>query len=139
MNFTQLKAFYYVAKNKSFTKAAHELNVTQSTLSRQVQDFEKYYEITLFKRNQKAIELTAEGDIIYSYAKKIFSITREMENTLEDFNTSELGELKIGSNPLFARYLLPGIIFNFKIQNPKLKIKLYTNHSNNIIQKRINY
>ena len=47
MNFTHLKAFCIVAKLKSFTKAALELNVSQPTLSLQVQNLENQYDLVL--------------------------------------------------------------------------------------------
>jgi len=50
MNFSQLQAFYQVAKNGSFTRAAIELNVSQPTVSMQVQALEKHYNILLLKR-----------------------------------------------------------------------------------------
>jgi len=62
MNFTHLKAFYTVANNGSFTQAAQELHVSQSTLSMQVKSMEKYYDFTLFKRTKKGVDLTVEGD-----------------------------------------------------------------------------
>jgi LysR family hydrogen peroxide-inducible transcriptional activator len=54
MNFTHLKAFYSVVKYQSFTQAARELNVSQPTLSLQVQNLEKQYDIPLLKRTKKA-------------------------------------------------------------------------------------
>ena len=65
MNFTHLKAFYTVAKLKSFTKAAVELSVSQSTLSIQVQNLESQYDMVLINRTKKSIKLTDEGDTIW--------------------------------------------------------------------------
>lgn len=62
-----------------------------------------------------------------------------LENTLIDFNTSDMGELIIGTNPLIARYLLPNIIFNYKKRNPHVKVKLYTHPSKEILQKVNNF
>ncbi|MBW1898781.1 MAG: LysR family transcriptional regulator [Deltaproteobacteria bacterium] len=96
MNFIHLKAFYSVAKYKSFTKAAHRLNVSQPTLTLQVQHLENRYDIPLIKRTKSNIELTSEGKIVFSYAEKIFSIVRDLESNLEDFNSLKAGKLKIG-------------------------------------------
>jgi hypothetical protein len=72
VNFNHLQAFYSVAKNKSFTIACEELNVSQPTISLQVQELEKHYNITLIRRAKRPIELTDEGKILFSYAKKSF-------------------------------------------------------------------
>ena len=57
MNFTHLKAFYSVVKYQSFTQAARELNVSQPTLSLQVQNLEKQCDLPLLKRTKKGNEL----------------------------------------------------------------------------------
>ena len=53
MNVNHLKAFYEVAKAKSFTLAAKQLNVSQPTLSMQVKFLEKRFSVPLIKRNKK--------------------------------------------------------------------------------------
>jgi len=139
MNFTHLKAFYNVAKYRSFTVAARELNVSQSTLSLQVQNLERQYDIPLIKRTKKAIELTDEGKIVFSYAKRIFSLAHEMERTIEDLNATQSGKLKIGCTQLLARYMLPNIFLALKESNPELRIQLYTGLSREILSKVIDF
>ncbi|HUT84989.1 MAG TPA: LysR family transcriptional regulator, partial [Thermodesulfobacteriota bacterium] len=126
MNFTHLKAFYYVARCKSYTIAAQELNISQPTLSLQVQNFERYYDTPLLKRGRKHIELTEEGELIFSYAKKIFSLASEVENKIEVMNTLTSGKLKIATTPSLAHFVLPNIIFMLEKDNPELKIQITT-------------
>lgn len=135
MNFTHLKAFFTVAKLKSFTKAAIELSVSQPTLSLQVQNLENHYDIVLFNRTKKSFELTEEGSTIYAFADKIFSLSRELENTIEDLNTLRSGKLIIGTTPTLARYMLPGIIQMLKQHNPDLRLQLYTGLSHEVLSK----
>lgn len=139
MNFTHLKAFYSVVKYQSFTQAARELNVSQPTLSLQVQSLEKQYDIPLLKRTKKIIELTREGEIVFSYAEKIFSLASEMENTIEDLNSARSGELKIGSTPTLAHYMLPNLILKLKEINPDLKFQLYTGLSREVLGKVLDF
>ncbi len=139
MNFTHLKAFYSVVKYKSFTQAARELNVSQPTLSLQVQNLEKQYDIPLLKRTKKVIELTDEGKIVFSYAEKIFSLAGEMENTIEDLNSSKSGDLKIGSTPTLAHYMLPNLILKLKENNPNLKLQLFTGLSREVLGKVLDF
>ena len=56
-----LIAFEAAARHCSFTKAADELALTQSAVSRQVQALESQLEVSLFKREGRRIELTAAG------------------------------------------------------------------------------
>lgn len=136
MNFTHLKAFYTVANNGSFTQAAQGLHVSQSTLSMQVQSLEKYYDLPLFKRTRKGVELTDEGEILFSYAKKLFSLADEMESALEE---SQLRRLRVGSTRLFAHYVLPNVVLALKETNPGLKLQLYTGLSREVLKKVIDF
>lgn len=139
MNFTHLKAFYYVARCKSYTIAAQELNISQPTLSLQVQNFERYYDTPLLIRGRKHIELTEEGELIFSYAKKIFSLASEVENKIEVMNTLTSGKLKIATTPSLAHFVLPDIIFMLKKDDPELKIHINTDVSKVVLGKVLDY
>ena len=139
MNFTHLKAFFTVAKLKSFTKAAVELSVSQPTLSLQVQSLENQYDIVLINRTKKSIELTEEGKTVYSFADTIFSLSRDLENTIEDLNMLRSGKLQIGTTPTIARYMLPDIIQTLKQHNPDLRLQLYTGLSREVLSKVTEY
>jgi len=136
MNFNHLNAFYNVADCKSFTLAAKRLNISQPTLSLQVQSLERKYGIVLIKRNRKSFELTEEGKVIFAYAQSIFSLTCDLKNAIEDINT---GSLKIGSTPTLAHYVLPGVIMSLKEKHPHLKLELYTGVSREILTKLVNF
>ncbi len=136
MYFNHLKAFYHVSDCRSFTLAAKRLNVSQPTLSLQVQSLEKQCGLPLINRHKKAFELTEEGELIFSYAQSIFSLLHDLENTIEDLNTRSL---KIGSTPTLAHYILPGIIQSLKESNPKLRVQLYTGLSREVLQMIVNF
>lgn len=123
MNFSFLKAFYHVAECKSFTLASKRLNLSQPTLSLQVQGLEKSYGLPLIKRHQKRFELTTEGNLVFSYARSIFSLVADLEKAIEDLGARGL---KIGSTPTLAHYIMPNIIRVLKQGNPQLKIQLFT-------------
>ena len=136
MNFAYLKAFYHVADCKSFTVASQRLNLSQSTLSIQVQGLEKQYGFPLLKRHKKNFELTEEGELVFSYARSIFSLVHDLGNAVEDLN---LRGLKIGSTPTLAHYIMPKIVRVLQETNPQLKIQLYTGLSREVLQKVINF
>jgi DNA-binding transcriptional LysR family regulator len=136
MNFSFLKAFYHVAECKSFTLASKRLSLSQPTLSLQVQGLEKSYGVPLIKRHQKRFELTAEGRLVFSYARSIFSLVADLENAIEDLSARGL---KIGSTPTLAHYIMPNIIRILKQGNPQLKIQLFTGLSDEVLQNVINY
>ena len=136
MNFTHIKAFYTVAKLESFTLAAQELNVSQPTLSQQVKSLERHFDLPLIKRNRKGMQLTREGEIIFSYAEKLMTIAREMDREIEDLHTRLF---KIGTTPTLSRYFLPSIVLKLKEINPDLKVQIYTGLSKEILKMVLDY
>ena len=60
-----LRAFEAAARHLSFTRAAEELFVTQSAVSRQVQALEEFLGVKLFERRHKALSLTEAGQAYY--------------------------------------------------------------------------
>lgn len=136
MNFTHLKAFYSVAVCNGFTQAAQMLNVSQSTLSLQVQSLEKQYCVALIKRSKRSFELTEEGRIVFEFARKIFSLADNLDRTIEDLRCSSL---KIGSTPTIAHYIMPKVIMALKEKNPQLKFELYTGLSRELLTKVNNF
>ena len=61
MDWNKLKSFYEVAISKSISKASSRLNISQSALSRQIQDIELDLKTPLFTRHQKGVTLTEQG------------------------------------------------------------------------------
>lgn len=136
MNFTHLKAFYSVAVCNGFTQAAQKLNISQSTLSLQVQSLEKKHSLLLIKRNKRAFELTDEGLVVFEFARKIFSLADNLSNAIADLKVSRL---KIGSTPTLAHYIIPRVILALKNRNPALKYELYTGLSRELLTKVSNF
>ena len=136
MNVNHLKAFYEVAKAKSFTLAAKQMNVSQPTLSMQVKSLEKRFAVPLIKRNKKAFELTEEGNIVFRHAEKIFSLIHELKKELENFETHNM---VIGSTPYISDHVLPDILLAFREKHSDVKVQIYTGLSQEVLDKVVDY
>lgn len=100
MESKQLKYFLAVARAKNFTKAAHNLFVTQPTISNQINRLENSLGVKLFKRKYHDISLTSPGLLLVPVAKAILqnedSYLKKLQ-TLNELNKSVFkGQLKIG-------------------------------------------
>ena len=73
INLNQFRAFYYVAKHLSYTLAAEKLFISQPAVTAQVKLFEATYDIKLFKRYHRFLQLTHEGKLLFEKAKEIFT------------------------------------------------------------------
>ena len=71
MDWEKLKAFHEVAINQSISKASKKLNISQSAVSRQIQDLETNLNSSLFNRHQKGVSLTELGETLFSSVNEI--------------------------------------------------------------------
>jgi len=131
MNFNHLRAFYSVAKNKSFSIASQELHVSQPTVSMQVKSLEQAYDVQLIRRGHKYFQLTEEGQIVYSHAKQIFGLAQNLKKMMADFSENII---RIGSTPYIAHYILPNLLKILKQSHPNMKVEIYTGLSTEILQ-----
>ena len=74
MDWDKLKSFYEIAISRSISKASAKLNISQSALSRQIQDLEYDLKTPLFIRHQKGVRLTEQGENLFN---QIFSIQKK--------------------------------------------------------------
>ena len=139
LNFKHFRSFYSVAKNKSFTLASRELYLSQPTISLQVAEMEKYLNNPLLQRKGKNVELTEEGQIVFQYAEKIFTLSDELEKEFSDLYNLISGTLKIGVAYVTLRNLVPNLISGLKERYPSIGLQLFTGLSKDILKKVIDY
>jgi LysR family transcriptional activator of nhaA len=84
INYHHLLYFKVIAEEDSVSKAAEKLNLSQSTLSVQLRQFESMLGVTLFERQHKRLVLTEQGKVTLDYAKSIFILGNELFEVLSD-------------------------------------------------------
>jgi len=132
INLNQLRAFYFAAKEKSVTKAAEILYVTQPAVTMQIKALEQTLEIKLFRKYGKQLELTEVGKVLFQYAEKIFGVVEQMEYALKGYMELSRGSLTIGTTRSFARHLMPGLLSRFQESYPGVKVILKEGSSQEI-------
>src|SRR3990170_5696304 len=103
----RLQVFHAVAKQKSFTKAAEVLFMTQPAVTFQIKQLEEYYNARLFERGHGKISLTPAGDVVLDYAERILALSAELETRLKEMTGRLSGPLLIGASTTAAECLLP--------------------------------
>ncbi|RLC06387.1 MAG: LysR family transcriptional regulator [Deltaproteobacteria bacterium] len=124
INLNQLRAFYTVAKNGSYTIAAKKLFISQPAVTAQIKLFEKYHDLKLFDKYGRKLVLTHIGKRLFEKAERIFSIEDEIENTLTQRMELNQGLLEIGCTKAYAKHIMPSIISVFHRAYPKIKVIL---------------
>lgn len=132
INLNQLRAFYLAAREKSITKAAEALHVSQPAVTMQVKAFENQLDVKLFRKYGKELQLTDVGQVLYGYAKRMFKIVDEMEYVLKSYGDLTQGSLTIGTTRSFARHLMPGLLSRFQESFPNVKVFLKVGSSQEI-------
>lgn len=119
---TALRAFESAARNRSFTKAAEELFLTQSAISRHVRNLEELFGIALFYRNHRAVTLTPDGeaymrDVVEAFAR-IDLATRRLRYS------GRQNVLNLQAFSTFAMYWLIPRLGRFQEINPEIEVRL---------------
>jgi LysR family transcriptional activator of nhaA len=96
LNYHHLLYFYTVAREGSVTRAAQVLRLAQPTLSGQIRRLEEVLDEQLFVRQGRHLVLTDVGRTVYRYADEIFSLGRELMDTLRGRPTSRPARLLVG-------------------------------------------
>ena len=124
MTFDHIYYFLMVVECKSFSHAAENLFISQSTLSKQIKSLESELNKQLLVRRGAQIELTASGKLFLQFAKKV---TQEYQNLLCQLpqnNERKTSILRIGVLPLLIEYELMDIISRFQIQHEHIHLIL---------------
>ncbi|KOO50546.1 LysR family transcriptional regulator [Priestia koreensis] len=124
MDIRQLQYFTEVARQKSFTKAADVLHVSQPSLSKMVKVLEDELGVTLIDRSARRIQLTDAGDIVYHQAENVLSSLRDLSNSLYDLMHIQKGRIKIGIPPIIGSLFFPHIMKSFRQTYPDISIRM---------------
>lgn len=103
LNFHHLHYFWAVAREGHLTRAATQLNVSQSALSAQIKQLEDQLGQPLFTRQGRALQLTEAGRVALAYADTIFAAGNELVATLRDGQRLERQVLRIGAVATLSR------------------------------------
>lgn len=134
LNFSlkQLEVFEAVAELNSFSRAAEELYLTQSTISAHISALERALDRQLFTRNaRQRVMLTQEGKRLYPQVKYILSRCRSLQTVCED---TEDCQLLLGASTVPAQYVLPQLLTEFLKQRPNSRYLLKRGDSTQVCQ-----
>ncbi len=120
-----LKEFEYVLainEERSFSKAAKKLFISQPSLSQYINRLEGQLGVTLFDRNTIPLSLTYEGELYINSVKSIMNIVSNMRKSFEDVSDLKMGRVNIGLTPSKANNPLPAILPVFKKMYPGIEL-----------------
>ena len=122
------KIFYYVAKYHNFTKAAQALNNSQPNITRAMNCLEQQLNTTLFIRTNRGVQLTPEGERLYTHVLSAMEQFQAAEEELADSSGLSHGSVAIGASETALNIFLLDKLKSFHMTYPGIRLKLY-NHS----------
>lgn len=128
-----LRAFVTVYECGGFSHAADRLARTQSTVSHQIKKLESILGKELFHRSTRSIEMTTEGEVLLTYAKKMISLNDEAFGRITDADIS--GVVRLGATEAFAANHLADVLFQFSKTHPSVRLEVDCDLSHNLIER----
>jgi DNA-binding transcriptional LysR family regulator len=122
LDMTSLRSFVAVADHGGVTKAAGMLNFTQSAVSMQLKRLEEMLGLTLLDRTSRRVSLTAAGEQLLGYARRIIEMNDEAMTRLT--SKSYEGEIVIGVPHDIVYPVVPRVLQQFASEFPRMKVQL---------------
>ncbi|WP_456851427.1 LysR substrate-binding domain-containing protein [Bradyrhizobium sp. USDA 4501] len=119
-----LQAFVAVAEHRSFTRAASALNRTQSAVSMQVKRLEERLQAELFHRSTSSVDLSAAGEGLLGYARRILSLNAEAVGRVREHGTD--GRVRLGVMDDYGTMIVPPLLKDFIASYPLIHLEMET-------------
>jgi DNA-binding transcriptional LysR family regulator len=130
-----LRSFVAIADHGGFTRAADAVNRTQSAISMQMKRLEDdVLERQLFERDGRQVRLTAEGQVLLGYARRILKLQGEVITTLRQPHM--VGAVRIGTPDDYVMRFLPGILSRFAQAYPLVQVEVHCESSTQLLQRQ---
>lgn len=136
MRLTQLRSFYAVARMGNFTKAAAHLHVSQPTITTQVRLLEESYNVELFHRRGRRVQLTGVGEQLMQLAQQIFSLEADAVHLLGDAGELRSGHLRVAA---VGPYHVTKLLVDFNQHYPGVKVSVSTGNSQDVLDRLLDY
>ncbi len=128
------KIFLYLYEQRSISKTANLLYVSQPAISYSLKELENQLGYTLFYRNSKGIEPTMEAKELYSYVSTAFNILKSGEEHIKNLNSLNIGVIKIGTPSHIGIFYLSSFIADFRKVYPGIKFEIVSKSTSDMVE-----
>lgn len=124
MDIKTLRCFSSVARHRSFTRAAEQLNLAQPAVSMAIKRLEQQLSLSLFHRKERKISLTDEGNRLLLHADKILQAVNDAELEMQELTGLTNGEVRVGIPSMLGSYYFPPFLMGFRHRYPGLRLSV---------------
>lgn len=129
METTLFRAFLETADAGSLSRAARQLEISQPSLTVQIQRLEAHLGTPLFDRHGRGVTLTEAGKALYPRARSILDDVRDTEQTIRRERADGAGTLSVGAIPTVAPYVLPAAVQRLRARHAAMRVELREDYS----------
>ncbi|CUH64126.1 Cyn operon transcriptional activator [Thalassovita gelatinovora] len=130
LDITTLRSFVAVAELGGVTRAAGFLNLTQSAVSMQLKRLEDLLGLALLERSGRGVSLTAAGEQLLSYARRMVDLNDEAFARLT--HKDYAGEIHLGVPHDIVYPVIPRVLQRFAAEMPRMRVQLNASHTNKL-------
>lgn len=135
MNLRQLEVFLAVAETGSFSRAAEEVLLTQSTVSQHIAGLENELGVRLFDRTGRGAELTEGGALFRQHVRQVLAECADLRETMARFRGMEDPQLTVGASNIPANYLIPGMLPTLAARHPGIMLNVVAGDSREVVNR----
>jgi DNA-binding transcriptional LysR family regulator len=118
----QINVFLTAAETLNFTQAAQKLHMSQPSVSQHIQALEKHFDVALFIRSGRNLQLTDAGLTLVPMAREIVRQSTRIEEMMSSLQGQINGHLIVGCSTTPGKYVLPHLLANFHRQYPMVRV-----------------
>lgn len=130
MRYVQLRAFHYVATLGGFSRAAEALHVTQPAISDQVKKLESDYDMKLFERHRKQVNMTENGLALLEITNRLFEVEQLAFEFLSESRSERVGTLRIVAD---SAHHMTRILSLFRQEFPDVFVSIRSGNSEQVL------
>ena len=136
VNWSLVRSFLAVSRQGSLSAAARELDVSQPTLSREIQSLETAIGLNLFRRTTQGLQLTEDGQSLVEAATRMEEAADLFSRQASGRSVELEGDVRISANEIVGIYLLPSAIAAFREQHPGVHVEIVISNRASSLSKR---
>ncbi|MBR8657328.1 LysR family transcriptional regulator [Achromobacter sp. Marseille-Q0513] len=129
-----VQAFVAVADHKSFRRAAGELSITQTALSRRLQNLESFLGVRLVERSTRSVALTPPGESFLPQARRLLTDLAAALTEIRETGKARRGDVTIACVPTIGVHYLPQILQRYSADHPQNRVKVLDHSSAAVAQ-----
>ena len=133
-NLSLYRIFYATALAGNISKAADELFISQPAISQSIKKLEQSLDTALFVRSSRGVQLTEEGDLLFSHVKSAFQTLEAGEHQLRLRRELGMGHLRIGVSSTLCKYVLLPYLTDFVKLHPHIQVTIACQSTNHTLQ-----